>query len=273
MTDKKKNLSKEFIEHFEEEQKLDATPIFNDLLAFRDELWEKIREQENAIADLYNDDLREFTDHAGNAVGLMENFTTVDGPLDWVVNSNVGKPENTFTNMHLTSYLDESVDIPHLGLAFGTLPDVFFYADLMPRCEVLSEPGYILKYLEPLNTMWVELQDEMYAANIKPFSAVMPFIRSSLSPVAMVGIVPPEFFESKVKPKILHYVEHWLGLLREKELLSDTTEKQRLKARDTLVRNNIVNLDPANAIAERIVGDDMAQRLYAILRAEERTPR
>jgi len=138
---------------------------------------------------------------------------------------------------------------------------------------VLREPDYLLKYLAPLNDTWLELQQDIYAANIKPFSAVMPFIRSSLSPVAMVGIVPMPFFEEKVMPKIQHYVEYWLELMSKAEPLSDSDYQQQLLHDDTLIRNNIVNLDPANAIAERLVGEDLANRLYGILRGEERSPR
>ena len=89
----------------------------------------------------------------------------------------------------------------------------------------------------------------------------------------MVGIVPMPFFEEKVMPKIQHYLEYWLALMSEAELLSDSDYQQQLLHDDTLIRNNIVNLDPANAIAERLVGQDLANRLYGILRGEERSAR
>jgi len=74
-------------------------------------------------------------------------------------------------------------------------------------------------------------------------------------------------------PKIQHYVTYWLELMSKAESLSDPEYQQQLQHDDTLIRNNIVNLDPANAIAERLVGQDLANRLYSILRGEERSPR
>ncbi len=271
--EKEKNLSEEFIQHFKEDQLQDTTKVFEQLIAIRNSIWDKISTQLPAAEDDKNSDLRNFNDLNGDHIGQMRNFYGVNNPIDWVIHSNVGSPKKTFTNIHLTTYLDQTVDTPHLGFALGTLPDVFFYIDLMPRVDVLREPDYLLKYLAPLNDTWLELQQDIYAANIKPFSAVMPFIRSSLSPVAMVGIVPMPFFEEKVMPKIQHYVEYWLELMSMAEPLSDPDYQQQLLHDDTLIRNNIVNLDPANAIAERLVGEDLANRLYGILRGEERSPR
>ncbi len=271
--EKEKNLSEEFIQHFKEDQMQDTTEVFDKLIATRNGIWDKISAQLSAAEDDKNSDLRNFNDVNGDHIGQMRNFYGVDNPVDWVIHSNVGSPKKTFTNIHLTTYLDQSVDTPHLGFALGTLPDVFFYIDLMPRVDVLREPDYLLKYLAPLNDTWLELQQDMFDAGIKPFSAVMPFIRSSLSPVAMVGIVPMPFFEEKVAPKVQHYVDYWLELMSKAEPLNDTDYQQQLLHDDTLIRNNIVNLDPANAIAERLVGEELANRLYGILRGEERSPR
>ncbi len=273
MSEKEKNLSKEFVEHFKEDQALDTTEVFDQLIATRNSVWGKITAQLPTREDQKNSDLRKFNDLNGDYIGQMQNFYGVGNPIDWVIHSNIGSPKKTFTNIHLTTYLDQSVDTPHLGFALGTLPDVFFYIDLMPRVDVLREPDYLQKYLAPLNDTWLELQEDMFAAGIKPFSAVMPFIRSSLSPVAMVGIVPMPFFKEKIEPKMQRYVDYWLELMKKAEPLNDPEYQQKLLHDDTLIRNNIVNLDPANAIAERLVGQELADRLFGILRGEERSPR
>ena len=59
----------------------------------------------------------------------------------------------------------------------------------MPRYEPVSYPDYLQKYLAPLNNIYMELQNDMFEAGVKPFNAAMPFIRSSLSPVALAGVV------------------------------------------------------------------------------------
>jgi len=135
--EKEKNLSEEFIQHFKEDQLQDTTEVFDQLIGIRNGIWDKISAQLPAAEDDKNSDLRNFNDVNGDHIGQMRNFYGVDNPIDWVIHSNVGSPKKTFTNIHLTTYLDQTVDTPHLGFALGTLPDVFFYIDLMPRVDVL----------------------------------------------------------------------------------------------------------------------------------------
>ncbi|GMG86318.1 hypothetical protein [Biformimicrobium ophioploci] len=267
----KQNLSKEFVAHLDGDDKLDTSATFAAVLATRDAIWKKVSSALSLQEDMRCADIREFSDLDGNAVGRIRTFTGDLSPVDWVIHSNIGRPQNTFTNIHLTVYLDDSIDVPNLGMAFGTLPDAFFYVDPMPRCEVLSQPDYLQKYMAPLNDIYMELQQELFEAGIKPLVPAMPFIRSSLSPLALAGVVPLDFYREKVEPKVHAYVDYWLELVRNAAPLADPEARARLKQRDTLVRRNIVHLDPANPIAERLVGKPLADRLVRILCAEERS--
>ncbi|HEY8568559.1 hypothetical protein [Microbulbifer sp.] len=265
------NLTKEFAAHLGGDTHIDTSEIFNAVMATRDAIWEMIQGSLSLKEDLRCEDLRNFNDLNGEHVGRMRTFTGDESPVDWVIHSNIGTPQKTFTNIHLTIYMDDSVDIPHLGMAFGTLPGAFFYIDPMPRYEPVSYPDYLQKYLVPLNNIYMELQNDLFEADIKPFNAAMPFIRSSLSPVALAGVVPLEFYRTKVEPKIFAYVDHWLSLVHAAKPVESAEVRAQLKQRDQLVRRNIVHLDPANPIAERLVGKPLADRLVRILCAEERS--
>lgn len=265
------NLSKEFVTHLAGGTRIDTSEIFDAVMTTRDRVWEMINNSLSLKEDERCADLREFDDLNGEHVGRMRTFTGDESPVDWVIHSNIGVPQNTFTNIHLTIYLDDSVEVPHLGMAFGTLPDAFFYVDPMPRYEPLSYPDYVQEYLAPLNDIYMSLQEELAEAGVKPFNAAMPFIRASLSPVALAGVVPLDFYREKVEPKIFAYVEYWLKLVHAAKPVENPEIRAQLKQRDQLIRRNIVHLDPANPIAERLVGKPMADRLVRILCAEERS--
>ncbi|MCA0892090.1 hypothetical protein [Microbulbifer agarilyticus] len=265
------NLTEEFVAHLAGDVNIDTSETFDAVMTTRDRIWEKIQSSLSLKEDLRCADLRNFDNLKGEHIGRMRTFTGDQSPVDWIIHSNIGTPQNTFTNIHLTIYLDDSVDVPHLGMAFGTLPDAFFYIDPMPRYEPLSYPEHLQKYLTPLNDIYMSLQAELFEAGVKPFNAAMPFIRGSLSPVALAGIVPLDFYREKVEPKIFAYVDHWLKLVHEAKAVQDAETRAQLKQRDELIRRNIVHLDPANPIAERLVGKPLADRLVRILCAEERS--
>ena len=269
--DAKQKLTKEFAAHLDGDNQIDTSATYAAVLATRDAIWDKISAELSLLEDLRCSDLHQFNDLQGEPMGRIRTFTGDESPVDWVIHSNIGSPQKTFTNIHLTIYMDNSVDVPHLGMAFGTLPDAFFYIDPMPRYEPLAYPDYLQKYLEPLNETYMALQQELFDAGIRPLSPAMPFIRSSLSPVALAGVVPLDFYREKVEPKIFRYVDYWLELVRNAQPVEDPRERATLKHRDSLVRRNIVHLDPANPIAERLVGKPLADRLVRILCAEERT--
>lgn len=264
------NLSDEFVSHLKGGEMVDTTETYEYLMAFRDRAWKEINSRLSLKEDLACEDIRTYNDLAGEELGRMQTFTGDKSPIDWVIFSDIGSPKKSFTNMHMTVWNDETTDVPHLGSAFGTLPGAFFYVDLMPRYELVSHPAHIDKYLAKLNEVSLALNKDIIDAGITPFAAVMPFIRASLSPVVLAGVVPLEFFKEKVEQRLWDAYQHWIELMENAEPVAEE-KRAALKARDTLVRNNIVELDPANPIAVRLVGQEMADRLERILSGNERS--
>lgn len=263
-------LSEEFVTHLEGGEPTDSSETFEYLLAFRNRAWREISNRLSITEDLACADIHEFNDLDGNKVGNMRTYTGDQSPIDWVIRSNIGDPKKTFSNIHLTVWNDETVEVPHLGSAFGTLPDVFFYVDLMPRYDLLCHPQHLDQFLERLNDSHLVINKAILAAGITPFVPAMSFIRASLSPCALAGVVPLEFFKKSVEPHLWDAYQYWIELM---EHAQTTPQEYRaeLKARDQLIRNNIVELDPANPIAVRLVGQDMTDRLVRILSAKERS--
>ena len=262
-------LSEDFAKHLNEGLKVDTTEAFEMLLESRDKIWDMISARLPLIEDYHCADIHEFSDLSGQPLGRMRNYSGPECHVDWVIRSNIGHPSNTFTNMHLTFWMKGTTDVPHLGIAFGTLPDVFFYTDLMPRYELVTNPEHCQTYYDPLNSLYSDLGKDLKDAGTTHLIPHMPYIRSSLSPCALSGVTSADFYKEKAEPRIFELVEYWLNLV---ENARETSAEERafLESRDYQQRKNIVYLDPANPIAARLVGQEAADRLVRILAGEER---
>ena len=263
-------LSKEFAQHLGGGQKIDTTETFDLLLATRDKAWDMISGTLNFEEDMHCADIHEFDDLNGDPLGRIRNFTGPECHVDWVIHSNIGHPRNTFTNIHLTFWMKGTTDIPHLGLAFGTLPDAFFYADMMPRYELVTNPDHCQTYYDPVNNLHLQLGKDLYADGYTVLIPQMSYIRSSLSPCVLAGITSPEFYKEKAEPRIFKLVEYWIDLVKNAREITDAKKQVFLTDRDYQQRKSIVYMDPANPIAERLVGKSVANRLVRILAGEER---
>lgn len=263
-------ISEEFARHLGDEHQINTQDTFDRILQTRDKAFEMIRARLPLVEDMHCADIHEFNDLDGNQLGRMRNFTGPECHVDWVIHSNIGHPKNTFTNIHLTFWMKGTTDVPHLGLAFGTLPEVFFYVDLMPRYEIVTNPEHCHKYYDPLNKMHMDFRSEMREAGHESLVPNMPFIRSSLSPCVIAGVTPEDFYVEHAEQKILDLVEYWIGLVENAENIKDPEMQKIFTDRDTKQRKTIVYLDPANPIAARLVGQTAADRLVRILAGEER---
>ncbi|WP_448212035.1 hypothetical protein [Colwellia sp. MEBiC06753] len=266
------NVTSEFARHIDSGLSTDTTETFNAVMGLRDKIWDYVQSELDFEEDLGCADIHEFNNLAGEPTGRMRNFTGKgdDHPVDWVIHSNIGKPENTFTNIHLTFWMKDNTDVPHLGMAFGTLPEAFYYCDIMPRCELVLHPDYVEKYYAPVNDLAVGHLSDLFQQGVKPFHAAMPFIRASLSPCAIAGVGPLSFFQNNAEQRIMALVKHWVQLVKDAKKDTDPVLRQQRRHRDYLQRKNIVYLDPANPIADRLFGKPFADRLVRILAGEER---
>lgn len=245
---------------------VDNTAKFESLLGVRERAWAIIRAGLHVREDRACADVRTIRDLQGNVAGEMTTFTGDGSPVDWIVRSWIGKPETGFTNIHLTCWLDASVDVPHLGFALGTAPDVFCYCDFLPRVEACTDYDYCERYLQPMNEAWIALRrDPRY----KTFNPVHLYTRSTLSPIAICGLLPFDDFLSVVEPVMMAYVHTWVKMVQEAQPIAEE-RRPAIAWRDHVLRKTIVEKDPANVLADRMLGAPMRERLVRILWGAER---
>ena len=167
------------------EDLVNASPGVNNRETF-DALWgitcamfDKVQSRFNLTKDPCCADLEPYKGKDGSGGRL----SAYSGPeIDWLIHSWTGNPEASFTNMHLTISLGPQVDVPHFGFALGTIPNLFWYMDTMPRRELVTHPDYVEKYWSgAASEAYLDLQK---APGFAPFISRDAYTRVALSPNA-----------------------------------------------------------------------------------------
>jgi hypothetical protein len=188
-------------------------------------------------------------------------------PLDWAIDSFLASPKFGFCNHHLTLWLDSSVATPHLAMAVGVIPQLFFFCDLVPRSDLWVNTRELDRYHAVFNKRTLAVAAD---PRFRPFVSQEPYIRQAISPIGLC-------LEGEATAE---NVDHVLGLAEETldvwlRWLADpehTPEAQRaaLAQRDDQVRRTICWRDPANIVAERVLGKAVTDDLVRLLSAEAR---
>ena len=72
--------------------------------------------------------------HRGRRLrGCDEHLRRRPARREWLVHSWIGNRKDSILDMNLQVWLGPHIDVPHLILVFGTIPDMFFYSELASR--------------------------------------------------------------------------------------------------------------------------------------------
>lgn len=202
----------------------------------------------------------EYSDPGGLMRGSLAAYTS--DALDWVVDSWIGSPSTGFSNHHLTVWLPPTIDVPHLALAIGTIPQVFVFCDLVPRGDLWVDTAQLDRYHATFNERFMRIAaDERFA----PFISRDAYIRQAASPIALCQTcdVRPDAI-SEILALFRETLDTWIGWVKDAEPLPEHRWGP-LGKRDRQVRHTIAQRDPANVVAEKVLGKEMTDRLVAVL--------
>ena len=235
---------------------VDSTGWFGKLWDITRELSEKLTARFEIKPDGSTEQFANYSSLDGNAKGSLNTFT---GPeIDWLVHAHIGNPKFSFTNMHFTVWLGPQINAPHFGMAMGTMPDIFFYFDYIPRVDLMVDLDYLDKYYEPVNAKWREFQDN---PEYRPFVSRNVYMRTSVSQTGFVYLVKP----SDQAVAEIRDLAHWMfdGWLKNVNEAPATPENERaaLAARDLHIRRAVADRDPANVVGEQLFGKETADKL------------
>jgi hypothetical protein len=196
---------------------------------------------------------------SGGFEGSLNTFT---GPTaEWLVHSWIGNRSASILDMNITVWLGPHIDAPHLCLVFGTVPHLFHYSDLIARRDLAVSPEYLQRYYEGENAAYLAFRgDDRFTWNVSHG----PYMRAILSPVAHSYMAErnPDNIEA-LRGYVLARFERWLDLVRTAPPVPEE-ERPALRARDHRLRELCYTQDPMNALAERAMGAETAQRLVAL---------
>jgi hypothetical protein len=234
----------------------DATATLDRLWAIMSNWREQVLARVELSLDASTDDIRDYSSADGSAQGQVLSYT---GPkVDYFVNSWVGNPEMGFTNIHFNLWVSPEWNVPHLGIVFGTVPDLFFYVDYTPRTDMVEHAGDLDRFFADFNDDYLAMRE---VPGLTEFTSVDPYIRLSKSPVAC-GFTADLTDENIERFTALgqKYLDQWFAWMDSAEPMpADRVEAVR--RRDTAVRREQGRRDPANPIGDRLFGHELSRRL------------
>ena len=196
----------------------------------------------------------------GGPQGTLRAYT---GPeIDWLVHAWLADTAHSFCNMHLTAWLGPQIRVPHLGLAFGTFPDMWVYIDSVPRADLMVDLDYLDRYYGPVNEEHLDVRGREGLIN---FVSRSLYVRTSLSPTAHCFTTPDiDRGIATVEVIARAHVDRWLRWIDDAEPVAPA-DRPALAARDLAIRRNVAERDPANVMGVRFFGQETTDALVRAL--------
>lgn len=198
----------------------------------------------------------------GSYEGAMHTFAgDADNGAEWLVHSWIGNRKNSILDMNLQVWLGPHIDVPHLILVFGTIPNIFFYSELVPRRDLMVDVDYLEKYYEPLNEDYLALRgDTRFTWSVSHGT----YMRAFLSPVAHSYVADrTEDVVATLRQVVNQRVDKWLEAVRN-AVPTDVAERAALRERDHKVRTYGYTLDPMNELSKKFLGAERVDELVAV---------
>lgn len=183
-------------------------------------------------------------------------------PLEWVIDSWVGSPAQGFTNHHLTIWLSDRVNVPHLAFAMGTIPELFVFCDLVPRSDLWTDVETLDRYHATFNDLRLKVSAD---ARFSPFVSKEVYIRQAISPIGLCEVAAAT--DENIDLALSYFdqfMDRWIPWVKEATPVPEA-QRAALGARDRLVRRTIVERDPANVVVEKVFGAELTHALVRVL--------
>ncbi len=201
----------------------------------------------------------------GNYEGSMSTFAgdlTGEGPAaEWLVHSWIGNRKNSILDMNLQVWLGPQIDVPHLIVVFGTIPQVFFYSECVARKDLMVDIDHLTRYYEPENDKFLALRgDDRFTWSVSHG----PYMRAFLSPIAHSYMADrtDDVIET-LRAVVNDRVDTWLGWVRD-AVATPLEERAALRQRDHAVRTHGYTLDPMNELSKKFLGAARVDELVAV---------
>lgn len=187
-----------------------------------------------------------------------------DHGAEWLVHSWIGNRSASILDMNLQVWLGPHIDVPHLVIVFGTIPQVFHFSDLVPRRDLMTDVDHLARYYDSENAAWLRLRgDDRFTWSVSHGS----YMRAFLSPVgnSYVAERTDDVVET-LREEVRARVDTWLEWVADATANRPVPESERaqLRERDHLVRRYGYTLDPMNELSKKFLGAERVDELVAV---------
>ncbi|OWY63921.1 red chlorophyll catabolite reductase [cyanobacterium TDX16] len=239
---------------------LERVTVFDRLREIQAELYQKLADRFVLHPQPANHPLQSFCSPDGSVTGSLQTFTGTN--IDWLVYSFLNAPKMGFSTMRLTTWLSPQIRVPHLVFEFGTMPNVFFYMDYVPRVDLWSDLEYVEQFYEPLDSTYLKWRDE---PNFSLFVSKGLYVRQFQSPVHLCFTgTNTEDSLAAIRTTAHEMCDRWLIWIEQAKQVP-VEDRAALAQRDLQLRQISAERDPGNAIAAKIFGAELANKLVRSL--------
>lgn len=251
---------KSVVEMFDSQPKVDKTEVYDRLWKLAGELRAKFDKRFTFELDPSCENLDHYGATDKGPRGSLKTYTGDE--LDWFVHSWVGDPEESFTNIHVTGWLGNQIKVPHIGFAYGTLPNLWFMIEYMPRTDLSVDLESLDRYFEPVNDKYLEMRND---PRFDYFLSRSLYVRQVMSETSVVFLCDETDENLDLISTLSHdALDQWIGWVDDAEP-TPADEREHLAWRDEQIRKNTSERDPANVIAQRFFGEEKAAELIGQL--------
>lgn len=245
---------------------IDSTAVFEQLWGITNELRHKLDAYSKLHPEPSTKDLQEYSSSDGNVKGSLNTFSGRE--IDWLVHTWLRNPKKSnFSTMRLTVWLKSHVRVPHLTFEFGTIPNIFFYMDYIPRTDLLTDPEYLALFYEPVNETYLKLQAD---PSLSSFTSKSVYIRQFQSPISLCYTCSATDYTLNLIQTVAHeMLERWLTWLKEAEPVPEDM-RAALAERDLFVCRTSAECDPGNKFAVQMFGTELTNKLIQALWGSDR---
>jgi hypothetical protein len=199
----------------------------------------------------------------GSWEGSMATFT---GPqTEHVAHSWIGNRKNSILDMNFQIFLGPQIDVPHFIQVFGTIPEIFYYSELVPRRDPMVDIDYLKKYYQEENEDYLKLRgDSRFTYSVSHGV----YMRALASPVghSYTAERSSEIVDV-LRETTFKRFDRWCRWVEDAKPVPEE-EREALMQRDHTVRNLGYVEDPMNVISERMLGKARTQELLDVRRGK-----
>lgn len=241
-------------------QALDQTIVFEQLQAILAELHQKLSDRFEFQPKPAEQPLQHFNSPDGSITGSVATYISPE--IDWLVRSWFKVPQMGFSTMRLTAWLKPSLRVPHLAIELGTVPQLFFYIDYVPRIDLWSDLSYTEQYYESVDPTYLALRNN---PNLSVFVSKGLYVRQFQSPIHLCFTCPStEESLALIQTTVQEMGDRWLTWVDAAEPVPSEAQAA-LAERDLRMRQISAERDPGNAVVAKVFGQEFTEKLVRSL--------